>query len=395
MNADIFFQQIEGMNYRLAELYKGAIAEVEPPPELLPVAFKELGVVSEELNVAVEELRAQNDELIAIRQELEAERQRYKDLFEFAPDAYLVTDPEGVILEGNRAAAGLFNVSQKFLVGKPAIIFVSPEDRQLFRYEMSRRQQQERSPQEWEVRLEPRNGEPFYAAVTIAAACNAKGKALTLRWLVRDISDRKRKQQALDSINYDLRQNRQIHIYAKGEIVPLQPHCIWLVCQGLVKLSTLADNGEEVLVGLAGPGMPFGHSLTQLQTFQAIAFSDVQLASVSQAEITASPALTQMLFNQVNQRLRQTESLLAISGHRRVRDRLQHLLRLLKQEIGEPHAAGTRLNIRLTHQDLANACCTTRVTITRLLSTLQQQGKIILDSKHHIVLRDAVFEKDF
>ena len=43
--------------------------------------------------------------LEASRQTVEVQRQRYQDLFEFAPDAYLVTDIEGTIWEANRAAA--------------------------------------------------------------------------------------------------------------------------------------------------------------------------------------------------------------------------------------------------------------------------------------------------
>ncbi|WP_446344913.1 hypothetical protein [Coleofasciculus chthonoplastes] len=37
---------------------------------------------------------------------------------------------------------------------------------------------------------------------------------------------------------------------------------------------------------------------------------------------------------------------------------------------------------------MANACCTTRVTITRLFSQLQQQGKITFDAQRHLVWRD-------
>ena len=64
------------------------------------------------------------------------------------------------------------------------------------------------------------------------------------------------------------------------------------------------------------------------------------------------------------------------------------LLLLLKQEIGQPVPQGTRMSVRFTDQDFAEACSTTRVTITRLLGQLQQQGRITLDSQNHIILRD-------
>jgi CRP-like cAMP-binding protein len=136
--------------------------------------------------------------------------------------------------------------------------------------------------------------------------------------------------------------------------------------------------------------MPFGSSLTSLTTYQAIALSpNVELVCISLAEIGTSPGLSQALLPQISDRLRQTETLLAISGKRHVKDRLDYFLLFLKKEFGQKVAEGTRLSIRLTHQELADACCTTRVTITRLLSKLQQQGKITFDSKHHIHLTDV------
>jgi PAS domain-containing protein len=43
----------------------------------------------------------------------------YQDLFELAPDIYLVTDLAGVIREANAAAAALLNIRPQFLAGKP------------------------------------------------------------------------------------------------------------------------------------------------------------------------------------------------------------------------------------------------------------------------------------
>jgi CRP-like cAMP-binding protein len=92
----------------------------------------------------------------------------------------------------------------------------------------------------------------------------------------------------------------------------------------------MGENGEEVLVGLAGPSMPFGTDLTSLPTYQATALSEVELVCFSVTDIAASPYLAQSILPQINQRLRQTEALLAISGQRRVKARFLQLLQLLK-----------------------------------------------------------------
>jgi CRP-like cAMP-binding protein len=185
--------------------------------------------------------------------------------------------------------------------------------------------------------------------------------------------------------------NRNFHFYAKGREIPLVSQGIWQVCQGLVQLSTLYTTGEEGLLGWAGPSMCFGLWLTCLQTYQATAISDTYLIRYSLVEIESSPQLCHALLPQMGRRLRQMEAILAIAGQRRVEDRLYQLLLLLKQEFGQPVTGGSRLSIRVTHQDMANAICTTRVTVTRMLGKLQQSGCISRDHDRHLILGNDTF----
>ncbi|MGL5062237.1 MAG: Crp/Fnr family transcriptional regulator [Microcoleus sp.] len=193
-------------------------------------------------------------------------------------------------------------------------------------------------------------------------------------------------------IQHNTGANRNLHFYGKGETIPLTSQGIWRVCQGLVQLSTLYPTGEEGLLGWVGPSMCFGLWLTGLQTYRATATSDVYLIWYSMVEIEGSPQLAHELLPQMGRRLRQIEAILAIAGQRRVEDRLYHLLLLLKQEFGQPVVGGTRLNVRLTHQDIANAICTTRVTVTRMLGKLQRQGLIGRDGERHLILNKGAFE---
>jgi CRP-like cAMP-binding protein len=128
--------------------------------------------------------------------------------------------------------------------------------------------------------------------------------------------------------------------------------------------------------------------LTALPLYQATALADTQVWCIPLTDFATSAELKQQLLPQISQRLRQTELLLAVYGQARVADRFDSLLRLLKQEIGQPVADGTRLLVRLTHEDLATACCTTRVTITRLLKKLQQLKKLSVDSQRHLILKE-------
>ncbi|MEH2124936.1 PAS domain S-box protein [Nostoc sp.] len=388
MNIEKFIQRTEVLHKRLADLYETASVLPWISSDLLPQAFKELYNTSKIAQLAAEDLYQQNEELVKTRNWLETERQHYQDLFELAPDGYLVTNTEGIIQEANFTAAKLLNVSKQLIVGKPMISFVPLEERQHLRSELIQLSQSDRA-RELLIRLQQRHGEFFDAALTVAVTRNPQGKATSLRWVVRNITERKRVESAVVKNDSDLFNNRLVDKYSKGETIPLNPLVILYVSQGLVKLSTYCETGEEVLIGLATAGMVFGSSLTSLNIYQATALADVELVSIYVAEIAASPTLSHTLLPKINQRLQQTESFLVICGRRRVQERLHHLLQLLKREVGETVPEGTRLSVRFTHEDFASACCTTRVTITRLMGKLQEEGIISFDFKKHIILRDV------
>ncbi len=227
MNVDEFAQKVEEWFSRVVALLQrtdsatvatdGASELPHEQQDLLMEASEELHIALEELQVAQEHLFQQNEqlvqqnqELVAARKAVEAERQRYQELFELAPDGYLVTDVNGTIQEANRAAGLLFNIKPQFLVGKPLSIFIAQKDRQTFYSELTQLAQGEQR-QEWEVLLQPRKSTPVDVALTIAPVLNRisdrealatsgvsaqiserPGKLITLRWLLRDITDRKR-----------------------------------------------------------------------------------------------------------------------------------------------------------------------------------------------------------
>ena len=183
-------------------------------------------------------------------------------------------------------------------------------------------------------------------------------------------------------------EGRRLHFYERGEEIPLLAQGVWQVCRGLVQLSTFHPYGEEVVLGWAQPSTFFGMWLTRLHPYQAKALSDIYIRWFSICEIEASPPLAHTMLTQVIRQRRQTEALLAIAGLRRTEDKLQQLLLLLKQEVGETVPEGTRLAVRFTHQNLANTIGTTRVTVTRLLGKFQRRGDLTIDGERHMILKN-------
>ncbi len=175
----------------------------------------------------------------------------------------------------------------------------------------------------------------------------------------------------------ELYNNRKLWTFKRGQGIPMAEEDVWVVCRGVVQLSTLYASGDESIIGLACSSMPFGRPFTQINPYDAIALSEVVLMRLHQMEIEQSPRLAQSLFRELTRRIHQTEALLAMAGCRLVKDRLRQLIHLLQQELGQVTPDGIKLSIKLTHQQLASMIGTTRVTITRLLNELKDEGVFI------------------
>jgi len=155
-----------------------------------------LQVTLEELQCFQEELHVQNEELVLLSRTAELEKIRYQDLFNFAPDGYLVTDRQGLIQEANQAASDLLASSPDFLVGKPLILFLPEPDRRTLLHRLCQLRSLQTS-QQWELRLKPRNRSSFPASITVSASYSLEGELIGYRCLFRDITDRKRAETAL------------------------------------------------------------------------------------------------------------------------------------------------------------------------------------------------------
>src|SRR5579883_210687 len=167
--------------------------QLEERTAQLQKASQELQEMLEEIEILQEERSLQREELITVRKTAESERQRYQDLFEFAPDGYLLTDAKGIIQEANFAATSLLCTRQQHLIGRSLLLFFTEQDRKAF----DTRLMKLRQVQNWEVHLQPQEGLPLPVSVTIAPGYNLQGKMVWRRWLIQDISDRKQAEKSI------------------------------------------------------------------------------------------------------------------------------------------------------------------------------------------------------
>lgn len=151
--------------------------------------LEELSNAFEELRVALEELNHRSHEILLVRDRAERERARYADLFEFAPDGYLVTDTSGVIKEANRSAVELLKPGVWAIAGRPLTSLIDQRDRELFtaHFERLLRGPPGRRAQ-WETRVGMPSVTAAFASWSAMRFEASAGAASHIRWQIRDIT---------------------------------------------------------------------------------------------------------------------------------------------------------------------------------------------------------------
>jgi PAS domain S-box-containing protein len=261
---DEFVHQIETARWRVAGLERHVAQTPAPATELLPAALAELSVAFEELRTAQDELLYQQSELATTRERVEAERRRYQELFDFAPDAYLVTTATGAIREANRAAAALLNMAQSTLLGTPLALFVADYARRAFRRDIGQLRHME-GPQRWEVAMQKHKGAVFVAGITVVPVRDWSGGAAGLRWMLRDITDHKQAQEEIRALNAQL--ELRVHertaqleaISAEKDIALEQEHAARALAEQAVRdreafMATVAHELKAPLAAIIGYG---------------------------------------------------------------------------------------------------------------------------------------------
>lgn len=181
-------------------------------------------------------------------------------------------------------------------------------------------------------------------------------------------------------------QKRNLVHLGVGSSVPLLRHQVWLVVRGMVKLGAITFHGDEMVLGLAGPNEPFGDPFADVEAYEARTLCDTDLLCFSLTEIEQDPRLCSAMLKALAQRHRQSQSLLALMSLRRVEERVRGFLELLVNDYGQPCDEGLRLDLRLTHQELASAVGTTRVTVTRVIGALKEQGWLCFDARRRLIV---------
>lgn len=149
------------------------------------------------------ELRQRNEQLLQAHQALEEERQRYQELFETAPEGYLVTDLDGSIKAANAAARVLLGLDGDYLAHNLLSRLVPAGDQRVHRSQLEHLRGLDDAGElrDWEMRLRGREGRTFDVMATVRRVQAQEGKAAGLRWSLDDITEGKAAEELILSLS--------------------------------------------------------------------------------------------------------------------------------------------------------------------------------------------------
>jgi CRP/FNR family transcriptional regulator, cyclic AMP receptor protein len=190
--------------------------------------------------------------------------------------------------------------------------------------------------------------------------------------------------------------------YRKNQVIFLEEETgnyMYLVLSGKVKVAKSGTGGRETILAIHRTGDFFGEmSLLDGKTAPATvsAMEDSKIISVSGNDFHRYLLHNEKVMLQIIQvlcaRLRQvwqTQSLSSSTADARIRMGIYQL----SKRHGIRDAHGTIIDLKITHQELAEMVGTSRETVTRVLTKLREQGVIEIDQRRITLLdSDALME---
>lgn len=169
------------------------------------------------------------------------------------------------------------------------------------------------------------------------------------------------------------------HQFATRTLLPIRQDSLWKIETGVVRTLTWIEDGTAITLGLWGEGDVVGKILSKVNPYCIECLTEV---TATLLPIDRCYNITEELVAHI----REAEALAVIRSYKTLEDCLFKLLIWLAKRFGHPSEQGQAIDLYLTHRDLAELLSVSRVSVTRALNKLEQQGLIHRLSRRLIVL---------
>ena len=170
-------------------------------------------------------------------------------------------------------------------------------------------------------------------------------------------------------------------------------HSVYMVNSGSVKITMESSDGEQQITGFYFSGELIGIDgfETGRHTYSAEALETSSFCEIvfNQFEITAKqmPLLQQQLFKLIGREIRHDQELMLLLGRMDSRRKLAAFLIDISSQLQSHGYSSDSMNLSMTRHDIANYLGLAIETVSRLLTTFQNNG--VLDvMRRRIIIKD-------
>jgi CRP/FNR family transcriptional regulator, anaerobic regulatory protein len=191
--------------------------------------------------------------------------------------------------------------------------------------------------------------------------------------------------------------------YKKGQVLFFEGDLsdkFYIINEGKVKTFKHTREGKEQILYILAEGDFIGDlSLLKKSTFKynAEALEDVNVCTLAKDDfdkiLKENPEISLRILESFHDRLVNLENLVQTLSTKDVEARIAGLLVSLSESFGRKQADKTILDSALTREEMANFIGVTRETISRKLSSLQDEGIIELVGNKRIIINNLSYLK--
>lgn len=177
----------------------------------------------------------------------------------------------------------------------------------------------------------------------------------------------------------ELHQSSSTRVLKRNQLIPSYCDLLWRIEQGVVRTTTVTEDGLLIILGYWGMGDIVGHAMSQLYAYQIECLTEVEVSLLPQAQW--SQAIDALLGH-----IQQVQELLRIIHQHPIQRRLWQFLTFLAGKFPVEVEQGVLINLNISHQAIAETINATRVTVTRLLQMFEHEGRILRQQRQLILL---------
>lgn len=203
----------------------------------------------------------------------------------------------------------------------------------------------------------------------------------------------------------DVADRVSVREFRKGQVILFEEDTnkyMYSVLQGEVKVYYTTEDGKESIVAFHGAGESFGEvSLIDQQTTPAtVAAVEKSLLLIISREdffdiILHHPNAMNRLLLLLVGRLRYSWSQIRLLHFKDAANRIKASIKVMAGERGLKSENDVVLQLRLTHQNIADMTGLTRETVTRVIDKWKKAGVVAVDENRYLRLSPEFFEENF